>query len=85
MPHTEDISLGSLKAGQSAIVTELRAEGALDLRLRELGFLPGTAVEMVRTAPLGDPIELRLRGFLIAVRRADLAKVWGRLSQASAK
>lgn len=78
MPPTEDISLDALQPGQSAIVTELRAGGSLDLRLRELGFLPGTSVEFIRTAPLGDPVELRLRGFLIAVRRADLAQVWGR-------
>ncbi len=76
---TQDISLAALQPGQGAIITSMSAEGALGLRFREIGLLPGTSVEMVRAAPLGDPIELRLRGFLVAVRRADLAHVRGRL------
>ena len=79
--QTRDISLNELRPGRSAVITAVRAQGALGLRLREMGLLPGTSVEMVRAAPLGDPVELRLRGFLIAVHKADLAQVWGRPKQ----
>lgn len=42
------------------------------IRLLELGFVDGTEVEMVRRGPLGDPVELALRGYRLCVRRADL-------------
>lgn len=44
-------------------------------RLRELGFVPGTPVAVLRKGPLGDPIELELRGYRICLRRNDLASV----------
>lgn len=44
---------------------------AIRLRLMEMGLLPGTTVRVVRRAPLGDPLELRLRGFSLSLRRAD--------------
>ncbi len=40
-------------------------------RLMDLGLIRGTAVEVVRTAPLGDPIEVRLRGFMLTLRRSE--------------
>lgn len=40
-------------------------------RLMDLGLIRGTVVEVVRTAPLGDPIEVRLRGFMLSLRRAE--------------
>ena len=40
-------------------------------RLMDLGLIRGTTVEVVRTAPLGDPIEVRLRGFMLSLRRAE--------------
>ena len=45
------------------------------IRLRELGFVPGTSVCVVRRGPLGDPIELQLRGYRICLRRADLQAI----------
>lgn len=42
-------------------------------RLEELGFVPGTLVEIVRRAPLGDPIEVDLRGYRVCIRRVDAA------------
>ena len=41
----------------------------------EMGLLPGTQVRVVRVAPLGDPIELRVRDYALSVRRADAAKI----------
>lgn len=50
-----------------------RVEGEADAvrRLMDLGLIRGTAVEVVRTAPLGDPLEVRLRGFMLTLRRSE--------------
>ena len=67
--------LSDLKPGQSAIVTGLPADIHLATRLREMGLLKGTGVTFIRCAPLGDPMEFRLRGFELSIRRADAAQV----------
>jgi len=66
-------SLTSLEEGQRGRV--VRVEGDTDLRRRllEMGFCNGAVVEVVRVAPLGDPVEYRLRGYCISLRR-DQAK-----------
>lgn len=63
-------TLATLKHGQPAIVEDVGC-GPLARRLMALGFVPGTRVQLVRIAPLGDPIELELRGTRIAIRRTD--------------
>ena len=50
----------------------VEANGNIPFRLRELGFVPGTEVEVIRRGPLGDPVELQLRGYRICLRRVDL-------------
>lgn len=47
----------------------------IPLRLREMGFVPGTAVQVLRQGPLGDPIEIELRGYRICLRRSDLTRL----------
>ena len=51
----------------------IAAPERISRRLAELGLVPGTQVSLVRRGPLGDPVELELRGFRVCVRRADLA------------
>ena len=68
-------SLATLKPGQSAVITRLPADEQLATRLREMGVLRGTEITFVRSAPLGDPMEFRLRGFELSIRRADAAQV----------
>lgn len=50
-------------------------EGDSMRRLMDLGLLRGTTIEVVRTAPLGDPIELKLRGFMLTLRRAEAEQI----------
>ena len=69
------IALSTLKPGQSAVITRLPADEMLAMRLREMGLLRGTTVTFLRSAPLGDPMEFRLRGFELSIRRADAAQV----------
>ena len=67
------MTLDALAPGAGATVTGFR--GDLPARLLEMGLVPGTAVEVVRLAPLGDPMELKVRGFLLSVRKAEAAHV----------
>ncbi|QQR89394.1 MAG: 50S ribosome-binding GTPase [Myxococcales bacterium] len=68
-------TLASLPEGKRAVVCAISGHGAYRRRLLEMGLIPGTTVQMVRTAPLGDPIEVRLRGFSLSLRRKDAAQV----------
>ena len=65
------MTLDQLKAGETAVITAVGGEGALRCRLLELGLIPRTRVTLVKTAPGGDPIELRLRGYELTIRKND--------------
>ena len=68
--------LSMLDVGGTGSVVRVTAEGSLRKRLLELGLLPGTRVELVRSAPLGDPVELAVRGGNLSLRRSEAATVW---------
>jgi Fe2+ transport system protein FeoA len=65
--------LASLAIGASGRVRAVGGDDHVRRRLLEMGLCPGVAVEVLRRAPLGDPIELRVRGYLLSVR-ADHAR-----------
>ena len=68
-------TLDQLPIGESAVVHRIDCERRVGGRLMEMGLLPGTRIEMVRRAPFGDPLEIRLRGYLLSLRSADAAEV----------
>ncbi|MCL2494989.1 MAG: ferrous iron transport protein A [Oscillospiraceae bacterium] len=68
-------TLKNLKPGQPARVVRVLGEGALRLRIMELGLTPGTPVRVRKTAPLGDPIEILVRGYSLSLRKAQAALV----------
>jgi ferrous iron transport protein A len=65
------MTLGDLPIGASATVLHVGGERSFRRRLMELGLLPGTTVHLVRVAPLGDPLELRVRGCRLSIRKAE--------------
>ena len=65
------LSVQHLAIGQTATIIGFRDESAYVERLRSLGLVRGTQIEVVRTAPLGDPVELKLRGFRLAIRARE--------------
>ncbi len=71
-PDTRPIRLTDMAVGQSGDLTQPDDE-TTPKRLKELGFVEGTRVTLVRCGPFGDPIELELRGYRICLRRTDLA------------
>lgn len=65
------VTLSSLAVGATAVLREFPKQGVAFLRLREMGLLPGTPVTLVRTAPLGDPIEIKVRGYNLTLRKSE--------------
>ncbi len=71
-----DITLNQLHPGESGVVEKLiTAEPQLRMRLLELGLLKGTQVEIIRYAPLGDPIEIKVRGYRLSIRKIEAESV----------
>lgn len=64
-------SLAALPVGGHAVVSRVRGERAIVRRLLEIGLVPGTKVTLRRIAPMGDPIELKLRNFALSIRRSE--------------
>jgi ferrous iron transport protein A len=69
------IKLSELPVGASAVVRQFPSSDPTFLRMREMGLLVGTRLTLVRTAPLGDPIEIKLRGYHLTLRKVDAASV----------
>ncbi len=67
--------LHELPKGETAVIRRVGCERAIARRLMEMGLLPGTSVEVTRVAPMGDPIQLRLRDYALSIRRAEAAAV----------
>ena len=59
------------KIGESAVIEKLHGEGALKRRIMDMGLTRGTQVYVRKVAPLGDPMELTVRGYELSVRKAD--------------
>ena len=68
-------SLQELTVGSTGQEADIVGEDITSLRLLEMGLTPGVAVTVVGTAPLGDPLELELRGYRLSLRRNEAARV----------
>jgi ferrous iron transport protein A len=66
-----DLSLAGLSLGVQARVLAIKGHGAIARRLMEMGIVPGAPVRVIKRAPLGDPIEIRVRGYHLALRRTE--------------
>jgi ferrous iron transport protein B len=70
------MTLAELQPGHDAIITSVDCdEASLRKHILDMGLTPGTEITMVKAAPLGDPLELRLRGYELTLRKADAARV----------
>ena len=68
-------TLKELKVGQTATVVRLHGEGPVRWRIMDMGLTKGTQVYLRKVAPLGDPLELTVRGYELSIRKADAAMV----------
>lgn len=74
-PKERSMSIASMKPGQSGVVTQITATGALRQRLLDMGILPETKVDVERTGPGGHPLWIRCQGARLALRRAEASSV----------
>jgi ferrous iron transport protein A len=68
---TTTLSLDRMRVGATARVLAVRGEGAVARRLMEMGVVPGAPVRVIKAAPLGDPLEIRVRNYHLALRRSE--------------
>lgn len=64
-------TLRDVKVGENAVIVKLHGEGALKRRIMDMGLTKGTEIYVRKVAPLGDPMELTVRGYELSVRKAD--------------
>jgi len=64
-------TLSKLAPGESGVVSAIRGESRIMRRLMEMGVVPGVSIRIVKAAPFGDPIEVRLLGYNLAIRRNE--------------
>ena len=69
------MTLNELPIGKTARILTVGGEGSLRCRLLDMGLIPKTLVAMQKVAPLGDPIEIRLRGYELTLRKEDAEKI----------
>ena len=69
------MTLQEVKIGESAKIAKLRGEGAVKRRIMDMGLTKGTEVTVRKVAPLGDPIELTVRGYELSIRKFDAEMV----------
>ena len=69
------MTLDTLPIGSTAIITAVGGEGALRCRLLDMGIIPRTKVMIRKAAPMGDPIEIHLRGYELTIRLDDAKKI----------
>ena len=65
------MTLSNVEIGQQAVVTKLHDNGAVKRRNMDMGITKGVEVTVTKVAPLGDPIELKVRGYELTLRKAD--------------
>jgi Fe2+ transport system protein FeoA len=74
-PEELERTLDRLEPGDGGAIVRLESAPPIARRLMELGLVPGTRVEVVRRAPLGDPIEVTVRGVHLSLRRSEAAHI----------
>ncbi len=68
-------TLRELPAGSSAKVKTVHGQGVISKRLMEMGLIPGTEIRVVKSAPFGDPIQIRVLGYSLALRKNEAASI----------
>ncbi len=69
------MTLDQMPIGTEGVIARVGGEGALRCRLLDMGLIPGTRVAVSKIAPMGDPMELRLRGYTLTIRIEDARQI----------
>lgn len=68
--------LSELKSGTKCRVKEVNGSGPVKRRILDMGVVPGSEIEVIRVAPLGDPMEFRLKGYYLSLRKEEAENVF---------
>ena len=68
-------TLKDVKIGEAVRVTKVGGEGALKRRIMDMGITKGVTIKVMKVAPLGDPVEITVRGYELTLRKADCEKI----------
>ena len=69
------MTINDLKIGQQGVIKTVGGDGPLRLRFLDMGLIPGTVVKLQKVAPMGDPIQIQIRGYELTIRRDDARKI----------
>lgn len=69
------MTLRELKPGQQGSVTSIGTTGPMKRRIMDMGVTPGVVVKVIKVAPLGDPIEINIRGYELSLRKEEAAQI----------
>ncbi len=69
------MTIDDLKIGQTGTIATVGGDGALRLRFLDMGLIPGTLVLLQKVAPMGDPIQIQVRGYELTIRREDARRI----------
>ncbi len=69
------MTLRELKPGQHAKVTSISTTGTMKRRIMDMGVTPGVQIKVIKMAPLGDPIEVNVRGYELSLRKDEAAQI----------
>lgn len=69
------MTLRDLKVGESGVIAKVNTSGALKQRFLDMGLTKGAEVKIIKIAPLGDPIELEVRGYNLSIRKDDAQNI----------
>ncbi|MCK9479444.1 MAG: ferrous iron transport protein A [Firmicutes bacterium] len=70
-----DFTVKDLKRGESGLVQKVNGQGAIRRRLFDMGITPGATITMRKAAPLGDPVEITVRGYQLSIRKSEANSV----------
>lgn len=68
-------TLNQLKPGETGVVRKVQSSGPVKRRIVDMGVVTGTHIEVLKYAPLGDPIEIKLKGFNLSLRKSEAALI----------
>ncbi len=69
------MTLKELRPGQKGIVASVGTTGAMKRRIMDMGITPGVEIQVIKTAPLGDPIEVNVRGYELSLRKEEARQI----------
>ena len=69
-------SLKELRPGEKGKITKVSGEGLIRRRILDMGVIPGSEIEMQRVAPLGDPVEVKIKGYCLSLRKNEAANIY---------